>query len=119
LLTYHQDIAIFAMNAEDVARVQRHTIKHLAEHSEQVSMPDDEFIPLISVVISAGALLLREDGVSERDIEKFTRDLKQEAKSAWLAFCAKLWSEDVNEAAELLLASKDFDQIFKEHLRRS
>ena len=106
------------MNAEDVAQVLRRTLKGLTEHFERVMMPDEEFIPLISVVISAGASLLQEAGVHDGEVEKFTRQLNQEAKTAWLALCASNLGAGANEAAELSLAGKDYDRILKNSRRR-
>jgi hypothetical protein len=106
------------VNTDDVTQVQRRILKHLNEHFEQACMDDEEFIPLTYVVIAAGASLLQEAGVPAGEVEKFTRQLNQEAKNAWLALCAKNLDAHANKAAELLLAGKDYDRILKQYARR-
>jgi len=102
------------MLIQDVAEVESRNLELLHRHFEKILMPDEDYIQMVEVLISAGASIVRESGYMPEEIEAFEAALRQQAKNYWLATCARntLPSESQGEALEEAL--REYKRILKQ-----
>ena len=101
------------MRIEDVTDVESRNLEQLHRHFEKVLMPDDEYIQLTEVMISAGASIARESGYLPSEVERFENDLRQQAKDQWLATCAKNIPPQEDRDKALAESASEYDRILK------
>ena len=89
----------------------------LHRHFERVEMPDNEYIQLVEIIISAGASIAKESGYLPAEVQAFEAALRLQAKEYWLATCAKNIFPQEDQDDFLAKASREYDNILKQKLK--
>ena len=105
------------MLIEDVAEVELRNIELLHKHFEKILMPDEEYIQLSEVLISAGASIAKESGYLSAEVEGFEAALRQQAKDYWLSTCAKNISSQEDSGRVLAESQREYENIVKQQLK--
>ena len=105
------------METEDILHVQSRTIQKLHQYFEAESVPDEDYIDLVKVIVAAGTSILDETGQPESTTDTFQASLFAEAKSLWLATCLKNADSDENPKTVMKECNAVYDRVMRKRRR--
>ena len=105
------------METEAILHVQSRTIQKVHQYFEAESVPDEEYIDLVKVIVAAGTSILDETGQPKSTTDTFQASLFAEAKNLWLATCLKNADSDENPKAVMKECNAVYDRMMRKRRR--